>query len=224
MYQTRFRHGALPWYFCAAVVLQVLSTQSHAATINNLFNTGVNNVGAAVGTGMTDLHYTIFSPIGYTATTVDDTNFPFPPWLANNTGSRWIGPATNSVGPGGPWEYRTTFTVPPTAILSSVVVNGDWIPDDTGTNIHINGTPTGQTSTGYGTLIPFTVSSGFVFGTNTLSFFITNAPSQNATGLRVDNILGIYQIPEPGTAVLFAAAFLISTITLRRSRSTTLAT
>lgn len=206
--------------FYATLVALVFSTASPAATIGNLYNTGVNNAGVAlVGAGVPDPHYSlIVQPGSATAVTVNDTFFPFPPWVANNAGSRWIGPAAFSFGPVGNYVYRTTFTVPASAILSTVNVAGLWGTDDASVDILINGNSTGNVSGGFTTLVPFNVSSGFVFGTNTLDFSLINAIGP--TGLRVDKVVGTYQIPEPGAACLASVALLLPVLALRRLRST----
>jgi hypothetical protein len=156
-------------------------------------------------------------PPNFTAVTVDDTTYPFPPWLPNNSGSRWIGPAADSYGPAGPWIYRTTFTVPANAILSTVSVGGDWATDDPGTDIRINGASTGQTSASFTSLTPFSISSGFVFGNNTLDFYITNAGGP--TGLRVDHIVGSYQVPEPAAVALACGGIVLCGSMFVRRRS-----
>ncbi|HVT29243.1 MAG TPA: hypothetical protein VHE81_14600 [Lacipirellulaceae bacterium] len=190
-------------------------TAATAANIGNIYNTGVNNSGVAFASpNVVDPHYSIILPANNTAVTVDDTTYPFPPWLPNNAGSRWIGPAADSFGPAGPWIYRTTFTVPANAILSTVSVTGDWATDDPGTDIRINGASTGQTSPSYLALTPFSINSGFVAGTNTLDFYLTNAGGP--TGLRVDHISGTYQVPEP--QVVFLATVVISVSALVRRR------
>ena len=205
------------------MVSLVFSTALHAAVINNLFNTGVNNVGAAlVGTGTPDPHYSIFFPLQHGGDG-QRPGLPIPPWYPNNAGSRWIGPSGSGDGVGGPWVYRTTFNVPGAAILSTVSITGDWATDDPGTDIRINGNSTGQTSPGSSGPTLFSINSGFVFGVNTLDFILTNAAfGINPTGLRVDHIVGTFQVPEPGTVVLTVAALLISAANVRRSRSTTL--
>ena len=216
----RTRTRFLSWCFCIAVAS--VSTVATAVPIS-IFNTGVDAIGnAIVGNGVADTHYSlIVQPGAATAVTVDPSNYPFPFWIANNAGSRWIGPAADSNGPSGNYVYQTTFNVPSNAILSSVSVSGDWATDDPGTDIRINGASTGQLSPSYGALTPFSVTSGFVLGTNTLDFYITNAAfGTNPTGLRVDHIVGTYQVvPEPSAALLIGAASLISTLTLRRRRS-----
>lgn len=197
---------------------------ARSASISNLFNTGVNGAGVAFGSGgIADPHYSLIaSPTAATAVTVTDTAYPFPPWFVNNAGSRWIGPAADGGGVGGNYVYRTTFTVPANAILSTVNVFGLWGVDDVATDILINGISTSPPSPSYAPLVPFAVTSGFVFGTNTLDFKITNAfPGiVNPTGLRVDRIVGSYQaVPEPATATLAIVALGGSAVILRRRQS-----
>jgi hypothetical protein len=130
--------------------------------------------------------------------------------MANNDTSRWIGPAdvTNPIqadGPGGDYVYSTTFTLPSNAQLSSAIITGDWTSDNAGLDILINGVSTGQTNTGaFGMFFPFSISSGFVYGTNTLDFVINNADAvAGPTGLRVANLSGSFSlVPEPSTGSL----------------------
>ncbi len=202
---SRIQNRTFPWCVCAALLVTTTLTAAPIA----IYNTGVDNaLNAWVTPGVPDIHYSlIVQPGSGTAVTVDDSTWPFPPWLPNNytpnAGSRWIGPAANSNGPGGNYVYRTTFNLPNNAILSTVSITGDWAIDDAGTDIRINGISTGQTYNSYAALAPFSVTSGFVFGTNTLDFYIANASiGNNPTGLRVEHIAGSYQIPEPATIVL----------------------
>lgn len=191
---------------CLALVLSVVwVTATSAAIITDLRNTGLTNLGAYIPThGTPDGNYSIIvSPTPYTAVTVDDTNwpiFPFGPWVMNNSpNSRWIGPARDSQGLPGNYIYRTTFTVPLSANLATVNVSGLWGTDDPGLDILINGGSTGNVSAGFTSLVPFSVTSGFVFGVNTLDFVLNNAGGP--TGLRVDKVLGTYA-PEPGSVAL----------------------
>lgn len=203
------------------LALMMLGTVSQAATITNLYNTGVNNGGVAIGPNLPDPHYSlIVQPGSTTATTVDDTMYPIPPWVANNAGSRWIGPSDPFAdGPTGNYVYRTTFTLPANANLSTVNVSGWWGTDNQSIDILINGSSTGNVSAGFTTLVPFNVSSGFVIGNNTLDFSLNNAGGP--TGLRVDRMVGTYQvIPEPGALQIAIPAFGICLAKLQRRRKT----
>jgi hypothetical protein len=219
MSSTKIRHGTLFVFTC--VVTLSLSNASNAVPIS-IFNTGTNGSNASWGSAnVSDIHYTVIAPSVFTPVTVDDTMYPFPIWMPNNygsPGSQWIGPAgPNANGPVAPFVYRTTFNLPANANLSTVSITGDWATDDGGTDIRINGTPTGQTSPFNNAFTPFSVNSGFVFGTNTLDFHLTNNGG-GPTGLRVDHIAGSFQIPEPTAIALAVCGLLIIGSCVRRHR------
>lgn len=195
--------------FCAVLLLTcsvTLTTQ--AVPISGLYNTGLNGSGTYLATGQPDGNYSVIaSPAGsFVPVATDDTIWPLVagPWVPNNpTFSRWISPRANSGGPAGNYVYRTTFNLPANANLSTAMIGGVWGTDDPGTDIRINGFSTGQLSAGFTSLVPFSITSGFNFGLNTLDFYLTNAGGP--TGLRVDRIQGKYDfIPEPGTFLLAA--------------------
>jgi hypothetical protein len=184
--------------------LVLVPTEVSAVPIANLYNTGLDAVGNYQPAFAPDGNYTVVSsPLGpFTPVAVDDTVYPFPFfWVANNpTASRWIGTtAQNSDGPNGNYLYRTTFTLP--ANFVSATISGLWATDDPGLDILINGNSTGQLSAGFATLVPFSVTSGFNVGLNTLDFLVANVGG-GPTGLRVDAIKGTYQIPEPASLAL----------------------
>src|ERR1700737_2128545 len=69
-----------------------------AATITGLFNSGVDNNGVALGQGALDTHYILVNnpqAASTNAFAVIDFQFPFPPWIANSSISRWIGPVAD---------------------------------------------------------------------------------------------------------------------------------
>jgi hypothetical protein len=203
------------------MVLGHLSTAAEAALIANLNNTGTSGGVALVGAGVADPNYSlIVQPGSATAVTVDHTIYPIVagPWVPNNPASRWIGPDASSQGPAGNYTYRTTFTVPANAILSTVNVSGLWGTDDPSIDIYINGNSTGNVSAGFTSLVPFNVNSGFVLGTNTLDFALNNVGGP--TGLRVDHMIGTYQVPEPASFGLVGVAFVAVAVAgvVRRNR------
>jgi hypothetical protein len=158
--------------------------------------------------------------------------YPIGPWLANAANSKWIGPAAATANSGADdpdnagyadYVYQTTFSLAGLDPLTAVI-NGFWAVDNTGLDILINGISTGQITNGiagdkgedFGFLAytPFTITSGFQPGLNTLGFVVRNAAYpmlDNPTGLRVDMTgtaepLSVTQAPEPGTFVLVGTA------------------
>jgi hypothetical protein len=220
MFSTRIRHGTLLVFTC--IVAVSLSNASRAVPIS-IFNTGTNGSNGSWGSpNVSDIHYTVIAPTVFTPVTVDDAFYPFPIWLANTygtPGSQWIGPAgPNAVGPVAAFIYRTTFNIPANAILSTASITGDWATDDGGTDIKINGGSTSQTSPFNNSLTPFSVNSGFVIGTNTLDFLLTNNGG-GPTGLRIEHIAGSVQvIPEPTTVAFACVGLMIGGCLCRRGR------
>ena len=187
-------------------LLEALYDPSEIFSITDLFNTGVDGAGNALGGGATDTHYDLASVPDARPTPFDAVAPASIPgaWVSNDADSRWISPQNNVNDGPGDYIYRTTFTIPNDADLSTASVAGRWGTDNQGRDILINDTSTGQTNTAqFGSLTPFSITSGLTHGVNTMDFVLNNAgTSGNPTGLRVDDIQGTYQltvIPEPLT-------------------------
>ena len=207
--------------FAAALATIAVGVGTATAIPIPLFNTGTDNTNTAWGAGnVTDIHY--FYTLSQTAgppVTIDATGYPINggPWLANNANSRWIGPDQFSYGPAGNYTYATQFVLPANTNLATVNVSGMWATDDPGLDIEINNVSTSQLSAGFATLVPFSITSGFQIGLNTIEFLVQYAGGP--TGLRVDKIRGDYSlIPEPGTLAL-AAAGLMGIAAVQRRRA-----
>ena len=185
-----------------------MTLAAQAAPIPGLFNTGVDGGGALLGgSGEIDPHYTIIQSPDATLPGPDavtlNPGFPVGPWLAEGPDSRWIAPSAASAnGNEGEWIYRISFDL--TGFDEDTAqITGQWAVDNGGTDILINGTSTGNTNTaGFGGFTAFSVTGGFVAGTNTLDFVVSNAPSgANPTGLRVE-LRGTVEVPgEPASIV-----------------------
>jgi hypothetical protein len=125
---------------------------------------------------------------GPNAIVVNDTGFPIPPWLANGPVSKWLAPQANqSTGnQSGSYKYRISFDL--TGLEpSTAVVAGHWTSDNTGPQVLLNGVPTGLVGDGNFTALnnAFAINTGFIAGTNTLDFVVTNGiPAINPTGVR----------------------------------------
>jgi hypothetical protein len=195
--------------------------------IPGLFNTGVDGSGALLPPGAIDPNYAM--------TISADPDYPFPgpayvvdplpgAWLSNTATAQWINPSGEPISHfTGFYEYTLTFDLtgldPTTAVIS-----GAWALDDglIGSLIIINGVSvpgSGHAYPGWLALEPFSVTTGFLTGINTLTFVTSNEPSVglNPTGLIVHGIVGSAEvIPEPGTLTLLGILPLLGLC--RRSR------
>ena len=186
-------------------------------SIPGMFNTGVDDMGAALADGESDPHYTLLINPGLTdqvpATVHSSTVFPIVagPWVANNAGSKWISSLVDSVsasglafnGGEGPGTYVYRANVDLGAFhLPSVKITGVWSVDNTGTALRVNGTATGLVNpNGFAPLTPFAISpanANFVQGINTIDFVVRNADANAGyTGLRVAQLRGLGNLLPP---------------------------
>jgi hypothetical protein len=198
-----------------------------AAPISSLFNTGVNASGVALSDGtIGDPHYSLFSVPGDTTdirVRTEVGGFPIPPYFTGGTSSAWIGPNNDAAidGPPGLYDYRTTFSV--TGNASTAAIFGGWSSDNDGVSILLNGNNTVNPGTSFTQFslgfAPFSITSGFISGSNTLDFIVNNgAESPNPTSLRVE--MNAAAIPEPETyAMMLAGLGLMGFIARRRKQN-----
>jgi len=207
-------------FLALAVVSSALglgAARSDAAAITDLFNTGVDGSGVVLPDNAVDPHYTLVSnPLtsgsspSWAVNPPANNSFPVPPWAANNALSEWtsgpVHPLDGGVGnlPNGLYLYRTTFTIgagflPSTASITGVLSGDDQV------SVQLNGTTVvGNTpDQGYGSLFPFSITTNFVQGTNTLDFLVLNN-HLNVEGLRVQMTGTVFTsaVPEPSSMVL----------------------
>jgi hypothetical protein len=167
-----------------------------------IYGTGQADDGSLLANGATDPHYQLLSA----PETVDangpfvtlENGFPFNGyWIGNRPNSMWISPHANEndysggfTDAEGDYTYRTTFDLtgydPNTAVL-----RGQLTGDNSLTDVLLNGQDTGisdPNQTLFTTWHPFTLSSGFQSGSNTLDFVIHNiaGTQHNPTGFRVE--------------------------------------
>ncbi len=207
----------------AAVLLSPVAAE--AVPITGLFNTGVDASGAPLANNATELHYSLVSvPSGSTGLRVATSAnaFPIPPWLGDNSTSAWIGPtgATDLNGPVGTYDYRTTFSLSALDAPHASIA-GQWAVDNAGIDILLNGKSTGATANDFQSFYNFSITGGFIGGTNTLDFIVNNAPpasQSNPTGLRTQ-LVGVIPITEPASMASLATGLLGAGL-LRRKRFT----
>lgn len=198
------------------------------ATPIPIFNTGLNSSSVALAGGSVDPHYTLI--------TSADANGPGPnafvgspipgAWIADNATSEWLSPntaGTMNLNP-GLYVYMTSFTLPTGFTLASLT--GQWATDNNAT-MQLNGnTVAGPTTdVSFLSFTPFLISSGFVTGTNTLTFLVNNvSAAANPTGLRVE-ISGTFTpaeaIPEPATPAVVGAGIIALLVLRKRCQTPT---
>ena len=107
-------------------------------------------------------------------------------WLPNSPNSEWVAPDGGIPRePIGPFAYQARFFLP---CIKDAEIIGQWAADDTGT-IHLNGQPTGvtlPTGLAFNSWHSFNITSGFLSGWNTLTFWVTNVVQTSPSGLRVE--------------------------------------
>ena len=168
------------------------ATTTANAAISDLFNTGVGSSGAVLPGGtIGDPHYTlVLAPSGSTTDIRVRTSargYPIPPYVGDDTLSAWIGPNNDSAlrGPVGNYEYHTTFMVGAGDNPATISITGRYSTDNEGVDILLNGHSTGITNKAqYTSWSPFSITRGFVAGTNTLDFIVHN--DGGPTALRVE--------------------------------------
>ena len=211
---------SLRFFVPLVAAASVVASLPHAAraqpqTIASLFNTGVNASNGLLAGGATDSHYTMTANnFGSTSTSTFVVGSPPGVW-ATSTDSKYLavdGSDGSSVN-GGNYAvtYRTTFTLPTNVTLSSVNISGLWSTDNAGTNILINGQPTGITSATFISFTAFTLPTGFYqAGTNTLDFQWNNVGGPGGLNVRFTNktFTTATNAPEPASFALLGTGLL----------------
>ena len=180
-----------------------------------VWGTGLDNYGQLLTPGTGDPHYQIVAtPPTYQIAAppitpeVTSNNPLAVAWADNTSTSQWINPTGNGSQdlPVGYYTYQTTFDLSGFA-PSTAVIEGNWAVDNS-CEIYLNGQSTGV-SLPFGvsaesSLNPFTITTGFIQGINTLTFPVYNVGDiDNPTGIQVQITSATADpTPEPSTLAL----------------------
>jgi hypothetical protein len=190
---------------------------ARADQIQGLFNTGVDPTGARLQNGDLETHFmltrctqtcasNVSSPVGPCTTT------PIPTvavagkldslWVTAPAGSEWVHPFNPSQN--GTFIYRLTFDL--TGLKPATAAITGKIASDNQAKIVLNGVDTGFAIAGnlFGTLTPFSITSGFVAGVNTLELHVCNWGG--TTGLLVADLTGTADRVCTGTVAHYGLA------------------
>ena len=185
--------------------------QGQASVIPSLYNTGVDASGTPLPDGtLNDPHYSLVSvPSGTTVTRVRTSagGYPIPPYIGDDSKSAWIGPNNDNQldGPVGNFDYQVSFNLtgfdPSTASIT-----GGWSSDNNGVEILLNGVNTGNPGTSFTQFAigfaPFSITTGFHAGINTLDFIVFNGGAPTALRVEMTGTAAPTTTPEPSSARL----------------------
>jgi hypothetical protein len=198
------------WGLTVLLVPLTLCGLANGDPLTTLYNTGVDASGTPLPDAtISDPHYSLLSVPGGSTTDIrvrtSAGGYPIDPshYIGDDSLSAWIGPNNDPAldGPVGLYDYRTTFDLTGFNPLTAQIT-GRWTTDNAGVSILLNGVNTGipatsatQFNAGF---VPFSITSGFQAGVNTLDFIINN--DGGPTALRVE-MTGTAAAPLPTTAV-----------------------
>ena len=191
----------------------------HVLEAEDLYNTGLSASFEELESGADDPHYAVVAgPAGSGSDWVGCSSSSWVDCQGTEPDSQWL--TLNSLP--GQLTIRTTFTILPEAVLSSVVLSGRWSSQNATLDIRVNGVSTGQTSPANGADVWHALEvdqadfpGAFAHGVNTLDFVVDNEAV--VAGLRTDD-LAVEALPEPSAVSGFAWALPVLVLLHRRRR------
>jgi hypothetical protein len=208
-----------------AVASLLVPIVASAASIT-VHNTGVDSSVSLVASGQQTAFWELRSaPAG--ATEAPGSNpfaFTHFAYASNTATSQWVAPA-NSGNASVAGVYTYALTVDLTGLdPATAVITGFFATDNEGA-ISVNGAPPAATLgfEAFDTLSPFTLSSGFVAGLNTIEVSVNNAGNPTAFHVQFTSAVAdpatSNPIPEPGSLVLLGSGLFAAMARRRRLAS-----
>jgi len=177
----------------------------------------VNNTGVQGCCDLLDPNWTLVAaPAGVTLGNVYSTP-TYPAWVTPSAGSAWINPfGDNGSQPAGNYTYEETFNLASTAGAS---LTGEFAADNDAT-MYLNGNLVASTVNGilgFEQYTPFSTSSDFLVGTNTIEFVVNNAaPSPTGLEVEISGVSSVVTTPEPASFLLMGSGVLALAGVVRR--------
>ena len=208
------------------LMVVMCSEKTSYGWVDIVYGTGVLNDGASASFGSIDMHYQITAAKDYytgeAIPLADQNSYPvdYPGidsrFVNASDNARWICPAPVNMGfPIGWYTFSTIFDLtghdPNTFSIS-----GDWAMDNcsNGPSMLLNGIDTGNnldiTNESFLQLYPFTITSGFQTGLNTLDFVVFNWGGPTALLVSMQSSAA-YSVPETSSVMMAAIGLLLIT-------------
>jgi hypothetical protein len=193
----------------AGALVAALAGQAQGAAISGLFNTGTdaNNVALAGGFGVADPHWTILSSTspGFAGQQAVTFNCCY---LPDDGDSRWVSLSSSGTPGLNTTVYRLSFDL--TGLNAATAQISGLFGGDNLATIVLNGVDTANATGQFSFLTPFSISSGFVAGLNTLDVRVSDGGPP--TAFRIDNLAGTAElagaaVPEPATWAMMLIGF-----------------
>jgi PEP-CTERM motif len=160
-----------------------------------VFPTGVDDSMNPIGNAGIDPHYVVMVSGLPQAVVVGGA-----PAYIQTPPSRWVWQTWQQQPSNVTLTFRTTFNLA-AFLVGSTSLSGSWATDNLGLDILINGQSTGNTCGGFTSLCNFSITNGFVAGTNTIDFVVQDTGVVG--GMLVSSLNGVTaSIPEPSSLLL----------------------